>query len=137
MKADLIIERVEILPAPVFSDSVVFRTLSPVYVKTQRKKDGRLVEVDLYPKDSKFYENLHTNLVGRYEEFYGSRVEHDHFEVLDVDDFKAKRVSIGNSFRRCSLMKMTLEASPELIGFAYDAELGEKNAMGFGCVDEY
>ena len=134
MKADFIIERVEILPAPVFSDSVVFKMLSPVYVKTQRKKDGRLVEVDLYPKDSKFYENLHTNLVERYEEFYGHGVEHDYFEVLDVDDFKPKRVSIGNSFRRCSLMKMTMEASPELIGFAYDAGLGEKNAMGFGCV---
>lgn len=135
MKVDFIIERVEILPPPVFSDSVVFRTLSPVYVKTQRKKDGRLVEVDLYPKDSKFYENLHTNLVERYEEFYGHGVEHDHFEVLDVSDVKPKRVSIGNSFRRCSLMKMTVEASPELIGFAYDAGVGEKNAMGFGCVD--
>jgi len=32
-------------------------------------------------------------------------------------------------------MKITLEASPELIGFAYDAGLGEKNAMGFGCVE--
>jgi len=32
-------------------------------------------------------------------------------------------------------MKMMVEASPELIGFAYDAGLGEKNAMGFGCVD--
>lgn len=135
MKVDFAIERVEILPTPVFSDSVIFKTLSPVYVKTQRKKDGRLVEVDLYPKDSKFYENLHTNLVERYKEFYGHGVEHDHFEVLAVDDFKGKRVSIGNSFRRCSLMKMTVEASPELIKFAYEAGLGEKNAMGFGCVD--
>ncbi|HUV82676.1 MAG TPA: CRISPR-associated endoribonuclease Cas6 [archaeon] len=32
-------------------------------------------------------------------------------------------------------MKITLEASPELIGFAYDAGLGEKNAMGFRCVE--
>jgi len=53
------------------------------------------VEVDLYPKDSKFYENLHTNLVERYEEFYGHRVEHDHFEELDVDDFKARRYQLA------------------------------------------
>jgi len=32
-------------------------------------------------------------------------------------------------------MKMEVEASPELVEFAYDAGLGEKNAMGFGCVD--
>ena len=58
-------------------------------------------------------------------------MEPDHFEVLDIDDFKAKRVTIGSSFRRCSLMKMTVEASPELIGFAYDAGLGEKNLLPF------
>jgi CRISPR-associated endoribonuclease Cas6 len=29
---------------------------------------------------------------------------------------------------------MKLEASPELVKFAYDAGLGEKNAMGFGCL---
>jgi hypothetical protein len=28
---------------------------------------------------------------------------------------------------------MRLQASPELLKFAYDAGLGEKNAMGFGC----
>ena len=134
-KADFIIERVEILPQREFSDSCMFKTLSPVYVKTMRKKDGKLVEIDLYPKDSKFYENLHTNLTARYEEYYGYKVEHDFFDVLDVKDVKPKRISIGNSFRRCSLMKMTLEASPELLGFAYDAGLGEKNAMGFGCLD--
>lgn len=132
---DLIIESVEILPQREFLDTCVFKTLSPVYVKTMRKNDGKLVEIDLYPSDSKFYENLHTNLTARYKEYYGHTVEHDFFDVLDVKDVKPKRVSIGNSFRRCSLMKMTLEASPELIGFAYDAGLGEKNAMGFGCLD--
>ncbi len=134
-KVDFIIERVEILPQREFSDTCTFKTLSPVYVKTMRKRDGKLVEVDLYPKDAKFYENLHTNLTARYEEFYGHLVEHEHFEVVDVKDVKPKRISIGNSFRRCSLMKMEVEASPELVEFAYDAGLGEKNAMGFGCVD--
>jgi len=61
-KADFIIERVEILPQHTFSESCTFKTLSPVYVKTMRKRDGKLVEVDLYPKDAKFYENLHANL---------------------------------------------------------------------------
>jgi len=134
-KVDFIIERMEILPLREFSDTCTFKTLSPVYVKTMRKRDGKLVEVDLYPKDAKFYENLHINLAARYEKFHGHPVEHEHFEVMDVKDIKPKRISIGNSFRRCSLMRMAVEASPELIGFAYDTGLGEKNAMGFGCVD--
>lgn len=125
----------EILPLREFSDTCTFKTQSPVYIKTMRKRDGKLVEVDLYPKDAKFYKNLHTNLAARYEKFYGYPVEHEHFEVVDVKDVKPKRISVGNSFRRCSLMRMAVEASPERIEFAYDAGLGEKNAMGFGCVD--
>lgn len=133
-KANFIIESIEVLPQQNFRDACIFTTLSPLYVKTMRTRDGKLAEVDLYPKDSKFYENIHTNLVSRYEEYYGHKIEHDFFEIISVKDFKPKRVSIGNSFRRCSLLTMTLEASPELLQFAYDAGLGEKNAMGFGCL---
>lgn len=133
-KADLIIESAEILPQPEFSDTCTFTTLSPLYVKTLRKKGEKLAEFDLYPKDAKFYENLHTNLCSRYEEYHGHKIENDFFEILDVKDFKPKRVSIDNSFRRCSMLKMKLEANRELVKFAYDAGLGEKNAMGFGCV---
>ncbi|MDY0388028.1 MAG: CRISPR-associated endoribonuclease Cas6 [Methanolobus sp.] len=134
-KANFVIESVEILPQQKFYDTCTFRTLSPLYVKTMRKKGDKLAEFDLYPKDAKFYENLHTNLTSRYEEYYGHKAEHDFFDILDVNTFKPKRVSIGNSFRRCSLLTMTLEASPELVKFAYDAGLGEKNAMGFGCLE--
>ena len=125
-KIDFIIERVEILPQRTFSDTCTFKTLSPVYVKTMRKRDDKLVEVDLYLKDAKFYKNLHTNLAAWYEKFYGHPVEHEHFEVMDVKDVKPKRISVGNSFRRCSLMRMVVEASPELVEFAYDAGLGLK-----------
>jgi CRISPR-associated endoribonuclease Cas6 len=78
---------------------------------------------------------LHRNLVARYEEYHGHKVEHDHFDVISVDNVKPKRISVGSDKRRCSLMTMTLQASPELLSFAYDAGLGEKNAMGFGCVE--
>ena len=125
----------EILPQRRFSDSCTFRTLSPVYVKTMRKREGRLVVPDLYPNEPKFYENLHSNLASRYPEFQGHGIENEHFEVLDVTDVKPKRISVGNSFRRCSMMPMSLEANPELLEFAYDAGLGEKNAMGFGYVE--
>lgn len=134
-KTNFIIESIEIIPQQNFSDKCIFSTISPLYIKTMRKQGDHLSEVDLYPKDSKFYENLHTNLVARYEEYYGNNIENDFFEIIDVKNFKPKRVSIGNSFRRCSLLDMTIEANPELLRFAYDAGLGEKNAMGFGCID--
>jgi CRISPR-associated endoribonuclease Cas6 len=130
-----VIERIEVLPIMHFSETCAFRTLSPIYLKTLRKQEERLVEFDLYPKDSKFYENLHKNLVARYEEFYGSKIDKDFFEVMSVSNFKPKRVKVEDNYRRCSLMELSLSANPELIQFAYDAGLGEKNAMGFGCMD--
>lgn len=133
-KSNFIIESAQIQPQQEFSDTCTFRTLSPLYVKTMRKKNGKLTEFDLYPKDAKFYENIHRNLCARYEEYHGHKVDQDFFEILDVKNFKAKRVSVDSSFRRCSMLTMKLEASPELIKFAYDAGLGEKNAMGFGCM---
>lgn len=134
-RINFLIERIEVLPVIRFLDTCTFRTLSPIYLKTLRKQDERLVEFDLYPKDSKFYENLHKNLVARYEEFYGSKIDKEFFEVMSVSSFKPKRVKIENNYRRCSLVDLSLSANPELLQFAYDAGLGEKNAMGFGCMD--
>lgn len=129
------IERIEVLPVRDFSDTCTFRTLSPIYLKTLRKQDNKLVEFDLYPKDLKFHENLHKNLVSRYEEFYGSKIDKDFFEVLNIPNFKPKRVKIESNYRRCSLMILDISANPKLLQFAYEAGLGEKNAMGFGCVE--
>lgn len=74
------------------------------------------------------------NLVERFSEFYG-RAPEDRFDVIETANIKPKRIKIADSFRRCNLMSLRIQASPELLEFAYDGGLGEKNAMGFGCVD--
>jgi CRISPR-associated endoribonuclease Cas6 len=101
-RADLIIERIEILNEISFGDECWFKTLSPVYVKTMRKEKEDLKEVDLYPKDPKFYENLHQNLIQRFCEFYDKAAQ-DHFDVLEIKDVKPKRIRIADGYRRCSL----------------------------------
>ncbi|WP_292388431.1 CRISPR-associated endoribonuclease Cas6 [Methanosarcina sp. UBA5] len=133
-RIDFIVESVEMLPKISFTDCCTFRTLSPVYIKTQEKVGDKFTEEDLYPMNSKFYENLKDNLFDRYQEFSGQKIDSGFFEAK-VTDFKKKRVTINNSYRRCSLMDITLKADPRLIEFAYDAGLGEKTAMGFGCMD--
>ncbi|MCZ7397127.1 MAG: CRISPR-associated endoribonuclease Cas6 [Candidatus Methanoperedens sp.] len=133
-RANFVIERIEILKEPSLGDECWFNTLSPIYVKTMRKDNEGLKEVDLYPTEPKFYENLHRNLVERFSEFYG-KAPVDHFDVVETGDIKPKRIKIAEGYRRCNLMSLRIQASPELLKFAYDAGLGEKNAMGFGCVD--
>lgn len=134
-KVNFGIERIEVLPSPDLGEECFFKTISPVYVKTMRKHNGILKEIDLYPSDPKFYENLHNNLRNRYSEFYGAPPDKDYFDVVETSGIKPKRIKVSGNFRRCTLMKLKIQASPELLKFAYDAGLGEKNAMGFGCLD--
>lgn len=129
------VKKIEILPKKEINDKCDFITLSPIYLKTIRLINGERKEWDLYPKDGKFYENLHNNLLKRYEAFYGHTPEKDYFEILKIFDVKPKRVKIANSFRRCSLMRFKVVGYEELLRFGYDAGFGEKNAMGFGCVE--
>jgi len=133
-KAKLLVEKVELLKEEQMGTKVELKTISPIYSKTLRETTHGLVEWDLYPKDGKFHENIHKNLVERYLEYY-RREPQDNFEITSLLDFKPKRVSIDNSYRRCSLMRFVATGSQELLQFAYDAGLGEKNAMGFGCVE--
>ncbi|HMB45156.1 MAG TPA: CRISPR-associated endoribonuclease Cas6 [Candidatus Methanoperedens sp.] len=70
----------------------------------------------------------------RFSEFY-DKAPIDHFDVIETANIKPKRIKIAEGYRRCTLMSLRIQASPELLKFAYEAGLGEKNAMGFGCVD--
>ncbi len=130
------VSRIEILPRRRFEKQVAsFRMLSPLYLKTQRQEQGRLVEWDLYPTDGKFYENLHSTLTRKYQSFHGSLPANDHFYLRPIGKFKPKRHSIKGNMRRASLMSFNLEAAPELLQFGYEAGFGEKTAMGFGCAE--
>jgi len=136
---NFILTKIEILEQKKLPSPSTFRTISPVFIKTLREENGELKEWELYPTDGKFHENVHKNLVERYTEYHGVPPKQDHFHLTRVRDFKGKRILIGSGEkttpRRCSLMTFDLEASPELLNFAYDAGIGEKSAMGFGCVE--
>lgn len=110
-------------------------TLSPILVRTVREDGGNKKEWELYPRDGKFYDNLHRNLLSRYEEFYGYPPPEDIFEISKLIWMKPKRVEIDGTPRRCSLMTFRINASEALMKFAYQAGLGERQAMGFGCIE--
>jgi len=133
-RVKLAVESVEIVSQPTLRRLERLRTLSPILVKTARESGGQLVEWELYPSDGKFYDNLHRNLVERFEDFHGRPPTEDVFEIREVHWTKPKRMTIAGTPRRCTMMDFTLEASEELMQFGYDAGFGEKQAMGFGCV---
>jgi CRISPR-associated endoribonuclease Cas6 len=52
-----------------------------------------------------------------------------YFKLANAD-IKPKRIKIAEGYRRCNLMSLRIQASLEVLKFAYEAGLGEKNAMG-------
>lgn len=125
---------VEVKEKPALSSPQAFKTLSPIVVRTVREQFGKMRTWELYPKDGDFYTHLKANLLKKYETFYGKEAE-DLFEIVKIYAVKPVRIDLKGIKHRASLMHFCVEASRELLNFAYDAGLGEKNAMGFGMVE--
>ena len=135
----LLVEKVELLPSPEFTDKINVETLSPVIARTKKEVDGELKTWDLAPSEEQFYRSLENNLINKYKEF--NKIDETEKKITissEMAHVKRKRISIDKNdqktFHRAYLMDLTLEGDLDLIKFAYDAGLGEKNALGFGMV---
>lgn len=135
--AEFRIKSVEMMEQPDFSKAadeyIKGKTLSPVNTSTKRKKEGKLKQWDLYPDDIQFYENIRKNLLKKYEKIHGEKPE-DRFLDLKINRFDNKRVNIRDTHHRASHFNFNIKGSPKLIETAYQCGLGEKNSMGFGCI---
>jgi CRISPR-associated endoribonuclease Cas6 len=141
----LVIDRIESMPKRTFRTEANFVTLSPIVVTTKKEVNGRLVKWDVLALEGgvlneKFVENVKKNTMKRYRMFCGKEPTSDMFKISQVRDFDNRRITINGvgmkpTFIRCSRMKFKLETSRELLEFVYNAGIGEKNAMGFGCLD--
>ena len=136
---ELLVQKVELLAVPDFEEKVKVKTLSPVIVRTKKEVDGELKTWDLPPSKEQFYTNLENNLLSKYKEF--NKLEETDKKITissEMRHVKAKRISIDKgdqeTFHRGYLMDLVLEGDSDLIKFAYDSGLGEKNALGFGMV---
>lgn len=135
---EIMVEQVELLKQPNFHKKMKMKTLSPVVARIKRE-DGRVR--DLNPGDLRFYTALQQNLIRKYNSFYTNKTYDgdDYVKIVpEIDSVKRKRITIEKNrtqtHHRAYLMHFEMEANPELVKFAYDTGLGEKNSMGFGMV---
>jgi len=130
-------EQVELLKQPTFKKQMKMKTMSPVVARIKRD-DGKIR--DLNPGDLRFYTALQQNLIKKYNSFYGNYDGDEYVKIVpEMNSVKRKRITIdkngSQTHHRAYLMHFEMEADPELVKFAYDTGLGEKNSMGFGMVD--
>lgn len=134
----LTIQKIEALKTPEFSSKSEFKTLAPIIVRTKKEIDGELKIWDLAPSD-KFFKSLKNNLIKKYIKFNNLTKTDKKINIYsDMNFVKRKRISInkGNAttHHRAYMMDLILEGDLDLIEFAYDVGIGEKNSMGFGMV---
>ncbi len=110
-----------------------FRTLSPIVIRTAIETEDGVKRWDLSPADDEFVPRLLENLYRKYEMFSG-HAPTGRIESIEVAHDKQQRIKILDTYHRAHLMSITLKGDPELIKFAYDCGLGEKNSMGFGML---
>ena len=134
----LTIQKIEALKTPKFSSKSEFKTLAPIIVRTKKEIDGELKIWDLAPSD-KFFKSLENNLIKKYIKFNNLTKTDKKINIYsDMNFVKRKRISINKdnatTHHRTYMMDLILEGDLDLIEFAYDVGIGEKNSMGFGMV---
>lgn len=132
-----VIDNIEWIENPSFKNKIVVRTLSPVLIRI-RNEEGRIVDIN--PTESLFFDKIASRIL----------IKYCNFNEIDESDLfiqcrqahgriKSKRISIKNganrTFNRAFMMNMVLKGDNDLVDFAYDNGIGDKNSMGFGMIE--
>ncbi|MCI0488013.1 MAG: CRISPR-associated endoribonuclease Cas6 [Blastocatellia bacterium] len=131
----------ETLPAPVFSEQMSFRALSPI-TESVRDEQDRIRY--LAPEDD-WSEFIERNLKRKYRALYGTdpakgklnwKWDRAYIEKRAEQGHRASvLIDIRGIKIRGWLAPFVVEGSPELIELGYEAGFGSRNSMGFGMVE--
>jgi CRISPR-associated endoribonuclease Cas6 len=146
-RVDFLVDTVEILPAPAFREEWQrFRCLSPVCVSLARR-DGRPVEY-LSPDHPRYAERLYDNLISKIQSYLVAQgcIPEPAFPYFpEIFGFRLESRPRSRLIRIAPNTERTTQVRGFLFDFSlrcdsgwkkmmWQAGLGEKNAMGFGCV---
>lgn len=137
------IKFIERLPDPQFTETMHFKTLSPVLIKKKEKINGEEKIVFLKPDDEDYFQYLKTNLEEKYITYAQKKDTKITEKSLDsfklLNHYKPSLITIkeGNEKEiKLKAYNMTFEltGSPELMRIGYEAGFGVNNSLGLGCV---
>ncbi len=129
------LESVEVMKDIEVSDSIRFRTISPICITTKINMNDKLKIWDLSPNDIKFYKNLEKNLIKKYSIYYGKDIENSKLNIEVSSILRSTKRKIKNTFHTAHYIEFKAYGTPDLIKLGYESGFGEKNSMGFGMVE--
>lgn len=138
--AGFVINAIEALPVPVFSNVMSFRALSPIFVS--RKVEGRPYAQHFSPDYEGYVQHLINNLKTKLKVYTGIespfKVEDATLKLLGSP--RQKGITIKSGMPQQSKLvgyqyNFKLKADQNLLRIGYYTGFGEKNSMGFGCCE--
>lgn len=136
------IERVEVAPAPTFSETMHFRCLSPIVVSLPYERGERLQAAYLRADDPRLSQAIRANLLKKFLLVHGRRPVAEELRVAFDREYLARKgeevyrlVDYKGTQIKAIMAPFTAQGSPELMEIGYEAGFGEKNSMGFGMVE--
>ena len=122
----------------VSSNKIKVKTLSPVTMhSTFKKPDGKKVTHYYNPFEDDFKELLKANLQKKWQSLYRENCPYNNFTIKPL--FTTNRKEKIRYFKGTLIKSWTgtfeIEGDPELLQFALDAGLGDRNSQGYGMVE--
>lgn len=142
------IEQIKLIENPEFSDTMKFKTLSPIQSSIRSRFKHRRIIKYLLPGDKHLKERIRENIIHKYKKLFGREPENKSFD-FNIDEGYLKSVGGPDKIIRLITLKswrskelkiksfdahFTLTGNPELIKLAYETGLGENNSLGFGMI---
>jgi CRISPR-associated endoribonuclease Cas6 len=144
---DFEVRSVQSLPLPDFYNEMKFRALSPICVSTGETENGTFRQKFLPPDHPQYAEILFANLErkmaagmasGGIEKVGFGNTTTKNFELLSEP--KRKKITIkAHTAQKSDVVAyqfdFAIKAPAPLLEIGYKAGFGEKNSLGFGCVE--
>ncbi|MGC8984884.1 MAG: CRISPR-associated endoribonuclease Cas6 [Thermosulfidibacteraceae bacterium] len=133
------IQSIEVEPLPEYREKVLIRVLSPITIySTLFTPDGRKKTYYYSPFEEDFSSLIIKNLERKFRTWYGSDIEaHGSIRPYRVNSKNQRIVLYENTVIKGWDGIYELCLPKELFKMAFEAGLGAKNSLGFGCIDLY
>ncbi len=139
-QVSFLLEKVEVLPEPDFSDKMTLKTISPLHLSV--KIHGRKNELFLSPEHPEYPQFFYENLLNKFKILHGFDYQSTNlpgkFKLRSPVTQKGITIQSGTPSQSKLIgyqLRFRLQTDPALIRTGYYLGFGEKNHLGFGCCE--
>lgn len=126
------ITSIEVLPYPVFNETMSFRTLSPIFIRHGKYERGQHNEPHPILQGDAYRKNLAVGLGRKFKALHGVENGFEDFEMKLLSKPVGRLITIKNTTWKAYDYGFEIKADVDLIKAGYDSGFGQLASQGFG-----